>query len=586
MAGTAVRLAAGDVAQFDTYFNAFGVGKWLRHTTVRNLAVAVETHGHVRLEVVHDQVDRQPFVVAADEFCTTAPTEHELGLPPLDELGGGSMFVRVTCLDGFAGVHGGEWRTTDPPVRDARLGVVITTFNRPLHVRANIDHLVRAFGEVPELADRIDVVVVDNGRNLDLGTVAGSRITVLPNPNTGGAGGFARGLMHFRSSGDVSHVLFMDDDVNFDPEIVFRTLQVLTFATSSNLCVAGAMLDRDTPNELFEAGARYLGTSLNPNRAIGQGTNVEDWRNLLVAECERDPIDYGAWWFFAFGIGLTRDNPVPTFLRGDDVLWGLLHAGADTVTFNGIGLWHDGFERKNGPLAWFYETRNFALANVLAVPGYHWWHLFFRYLNLCARSLFSLKYASAANITFGMQEFLRGPEHWLALDQAELNERVAAFDGEHVERLTSELVKVDEMPVRRGLRRYTAALGSLALLGGHALPDSLDHKPLRAVPIQQRVLGASPGHGAILYRDGTGGYGFVAQRDRPRFFRLFADMVRTAAHIPRSFGALRRSYRAAYPEMVSDTYWQRQFGLEVTPTGSTSSPARPEAHDRPTRRPA
>ena len=73
-------------------------------------------------------------------------------------------------------------------------------------------------------------------------------------------------------------------------------------------------------------------------------------------------------------------------------------AGADTVTFNGIGLWHDGFERKNGPLAWFYETRNFALANVLAVPGYHWWHLFFRYLNLCARSLFSLKYASASTL--------------------------------------------------------------------------------------------------------------------------------------------------------------------------------------------
>ena len=42
--------------------------------------------------------------------------------------------------------------------------------------------------------------------------------------------------------------------------------------------------------------------------------------------------------------------------------------GSSAVTFNGIGLWHDGFERKNGPLAWFYETRNFALANVLAVP--------------------------------------------------------------------------------------------------------------------------------------------------------------------------------------------------------------------------
>ncbi len=487
--GDEVRLTAGDVVQFDTYFNVFSIGKWLRHTDLRDLSLALETRGHVRVEVVHDRIDRQPVVVADRDCCTATRTTHELPLPPLEELGAGSVFVRVTCLEGSARVHGGEWRTNDRPVRDARLGVVMTTFNRPLQVRANIDHLVRALGENPELSGRIDVVVVDNGRNLDLGNAGSNPITVLPNPNTGGAGGFARGLMHLRDLGQVTHVLFMDDDVSFDPEIVLRTLQVLSFAKSPTLCVAGAMLDRDAPNELFESGARYLGKSLNPNRAIGQGTDVEDWHSLLAAECGCDAIDYGAWWFVAFGIHLTRDNPVPTFVRGDDVLWGLLHTGTETVTFNGIGLWHDGFERKNGPLAWFYETRNFALANVLAVPGYHWWHLLLRYLNLCGRSLFSLKYASAANITFGMQEFLRGPEHWLALDQSALNERVAVFDGERVERLNEELVEVGELPVRRGLRRYAAALGSLTLLGGHALPHTLDRKPLRAVPIQQPRAG-------------------------------------------------------------------------------------------------
>ena len=162
-----------------------------------------------------------------------------------------------------------------------------------------------------------------------------------------------------------------------------------------------------------------------PTARSARASTLEDWHDLLVADREDEPIDYGAWWYFAFPIDITTDNPLPTFVRGDDVCWGLMHTHGHTVVLNGIGLWHDSFERKNGPLAWFYETRNFALASVLTEPGYRWWHLLLRYLNLCGRSLVSLKYASARNITFGMQEFLRGPEHWLALDQEALNDAVA-----------------------------------------------------------------------------------------------------------------------------------------------------------------
>jgi len=553
-------LTAGEIATFDTYFNAFGVGKWVRHTTVRRVSVAVGTRGPIRLEVVHDGVGRWPAVVAGGEFDSPGLQDHELVLPPLDDLGDGSLFVRATCLGERATIAEGAWYTADRPAREARLGVVITTFNRPDEVRASVRGLADAVRRDPALADRLDVVVVDNGRNLDLGGTGDLSVTVLPNPNVGGSGGFARGLMHLRDAGRATHALFMDDDVTFDPEIVERTLQLVSYASDPNLCVAGAMLDRSEPTKLFEAGAQFVGTSINPNRAPGQGLDLEDRHDLLVAEEERDPIDYGAWWFFAFPIALTRDNPLPTFVRGDDVCWGLLHAGSHTATFNGIGLWHEGFEHKNGPLAWFYETRNFALASMLAEPGYRWWHLLARYVDLCGRSLVSLKYASASNITSGMREFLRGPEHWLAVDQTALHAQVGAFEGERVEPLTEDLERVAELPVRHGLSRYTAALASVALLGGHLLPEAFDRRPLRAVPIQQRLLGAAPGRGAILYRDSTRRYGFVARRDRRRFFTLFGEMVRTAARIPVSFGQLRRDYHASYPEMVSDAYWRRQFG--------------------------
>jgi hypothetical protein len=377
--------------------------------------------------------------------------------------------------------------------------------------------------------------------------------------------------MHVRAAGRATHVLFMDDDVSFDPEIVFRTIALLSFANDPNLCIAGAMLASERPTELFEAGAQYRGRSLNPNRALGQGLDLEAVHDLLVAELDDDPIDYGAWWFSAFPVALTPDNPAPTFVRGDDVLWGLLHTREHTITSNGIGLWHEGFERKNGPITWFYETRNFALVGVLAVPGYRWWHALFRYVNLCARSLFSLKYASAANITFAMREFLLGPEHWMTNDQSALNDRVAGFDGERIEKLPPELCRVDDLPRPHGAGRVVAGVLSIGTLGGHLLPPALDRRPLGAVPLQHRVLGASPGHAAILYRDDDGTHGYLAPRDRRRFLALFGEMVRTAGRIPWSFGRVGRAYRRAYPQMVGDDYWRRQVDPDADELGDVAT---------------
>jgi glycosyltransferase involved in cell wall biosynthesis len=560
-----VRLGHDGSVRFDSYFNMLGVGKLLRHTTVQRAGLAVQVSGACRLEVVHDRLDQRGGTVVTSAVESSEPTWFDLALPPLQTLGGGALYLKVNGLDGSATLHDAFWRTPDQAGRSARLGIVITTFNRPQYVHANIRRLLDALADAPCYKDLLEVVVVDNGRNLGLVLRDGDPVAVLPNLNTGGAGGYARGLHHFRDRPDITHVLFMDDDVTFDPEIVFRTIQLLSFAKDPLLCVAGAMLREDVPTEQFEAGARFLAKAVYPTRAVGQGVDLTDWDNLLRAEETDDQVDYGAWWFFAFPVTLTSENPFPAFVRGDDVWWGLRHAGQHTVTFNGVGLWHGDFVFKNGPLSWFYDTRNFALISVLLIPGYQWWHLLWRYLNTCGRSLLSFKYTSAGHITDGLKEFLRGPEHWLALDQAKLNEIVASYDQERPKGLGPELMAVEDLPLHRRAKKAVLALLSAAVLGGHVLPGWMHRAPIGAAPMQDRALEAATLRKEILYRDNRRTEGFVARRDRRRFFSLLFEMIVTALRVPFRFGAVKRAYRDAYPRMVSDEYWKQQFSGQRVP---------------------
>ena len=81
---------------------------------------------------------------------------------------------------------------------------------------------------------------------------------MVPNPNLGGAGGFARGLWEHRRRGRATHVLFMDDDVAFEPEILARTVALLRFARRADLCIAGSMMRMDRPQIQFEAAKQKV----------------------------------------------------------------------------------------------------------------------------------------------------------------------------------------------------------------------------------------------------------------------------------------------------------------------------------------
>jgi GT2 family glycosyltransferase len=554
------RTGAGETTH-DTAFGAFHLGRWRRLTDVDRLAVTVSAPGARRAEVVAVAARRGPLgrrerVVAGVDLVGGTARLDLGGVRDPALRGAGVLWLRLLG-DGTPRLREARW-TTDSAGREVRLALSITTFKREDYVLPTIRRVLALVAAEPALRDSTRLVVVDNARSLCVDAPADAPIEVVPNPNLGGAGGFARGLMHARERGWATHVVFMDDDISLEPEALVRTMALLRHARDPRLCVHGAMLSEERRWMQFEAGSRYRWRSLYPLRAIGREDDLRD-RRLAVRDARERRFAYTAWWFTAFPVWLTRDYPLPVFVRGDDVGYGLMHTGRHTVTLNGVVVWHADFGLKNNPSSLLYEKRNFAIIDTLVFGRHRWWHLARRFVALSFRNLFSFRYASTEYMIRGMRAYLAGPAHLAALDHGAFHDAIRVVAEERPAPLGPELAAVGRSRPRPRALRLLGFLAAVPLLGGYLLPRALRSRRLRTAPIDSRAVGLAVRHDRILYRHDRLDEGFVCERDRRRFFLLLGEVGRVVLDLARHQRRLRRDWRAAYPGLVSADAWRRRF---------------------------
>ncbi|MFM9226765.1 MAG: glycosyltransferase, partial [Actinomycetota bacterium] len=473
-------------------------------------------------------------------------------------VGAESFYVAVTALADGVVVHGGEWVTRTAPVREVRLGVAITTFNRQQYVLATIASLVALEANDPAVCGRLRVVVVDNARNLEPEIPAGAPVRLVPNPNLGGAGGFARGLIEFREEGWSTHVAFMDDDIRLEPESILRTIALLSHAVSEDLCVHGAMISEEQPWMQFEAGSEYEFRSVYPLRAIGREVDLRTRADVVRDKIEPEIAD-SAWWYTVFPMHLGTENPLPVFVRGDDVAFGLMHTGRHTVTMNGIVVWHADFALKNNPTSLYYEIRNFALIDTLVFDDHKWWHLAWRYLGFGFRNAYSHRYASAEFMIRGMRDFLAGPAAWAGIDHAARHDEVRRVDEEKAGPLSADLSSLGFTAPRPKPVRLGGFILSPLTGAGRWLPRFMKSKGIGVAQIDVRAVGLAIRHDTILYRHPRVEEGFVCERDYKRFVAIQREVFATCWRLARTYRRLKRDYRAGYPDLVSDEAWKERF---------------------------
>lgn len=558
----------GGTVWFDTYMNLFNLGVWTRACRLGGLTLRLVGSGEVALQVIRARVPGETDILA-EHLLTLSEDGIDIDAGAL--LGGGDEIaaqVGVLTLrlvaQGAARLTAGGWltRTADP--KPVRLAISVTTFRREAEVAATAAR-VAAFLDAGGLAGtEAHLFVVDNG-----GSAAPAphpAVTLVTNPNLGGAGGFARGLA-CATDGGFSHCLFMDDDATFAMESLIRAVAVLRLARSPKAAVSGAMISEARKWVMWENGAvfnkmcapQFVGTDL---RDAYQVTRME----LQAARPKPDGF-YGGWWFFAFPVAEVSRWPFPFFVRGDDISFSLANK-FDTVTLNGVVSFQEDFSSKESPLTLYLDLRNHLHQHLvherLEIGA---WGTTKIALHFIARSIIRMHYDSAEAQLQAWDDVMKGPEFFAEnADMAKRRPEIAALARTEKWRDASQTGEVKEP--KEPSRAWGQALK--LTLNGHLIPFWKLIARSTAIPASHRgLIWPVWGKSRARFFSVDGLKSYEVTHSKTRFLKLTAGVVQRAIRWRAAYPALRAAHRKGYAEMAARPFWEVKFA----PSGSASAPA-------------
>ena len=570
----AAPLATGDRLDLDTYFNAFDERVWRRHATVGRLSLALALTGRALVQL---RRHAGTTTLLAEAITEDAVQSRSLLLPvpdPPHPRAAGRLSLEITALEDGVTLQSGAWLTDAAP-RDAGLAIVICTCNRDRPLEA----LLRTLAADLEAAAAVDALIVVNngapGLAARLDPALNPSLHIVEQLNIGGAGGFSRGLLEARAIRGITHAVLIDDDVALEPEAILRTSRFIRHAHADTV-LGGHMLDLFRPTILYEAGARIDPARLGliPQRLQSKLDTSADLDALL----EPTPVHYYGWWFMALPLALLDRHgwPMPCFIRGDDVEFGLrLHdAGVPSTTMLGVGIWHEPFTAKLGSWHLYYECRN-----MLALAA---WRLNLpraRLIRVVAgwitADLLTFRYQRAALLLRAIEDFLSGPT---ILDRdprtlhASLAETRAPFP---VGRIAHERVLPERTPPV-GPRHLPAFAAGVARAAFSELlrPDRAPGRTLRIAPRDHlwfRVRGADAIAVAEPWEVEQPLY--LRSRANARFLSRIA--LRLVLRLWREWPALGLAWCERLPIMTTEAAW-----LSYLATHAQSAPDGAEENRR------
>ncbi|NAZ38186.1 glycosyltransferase [Rubellimicrobium sp. CFH 75288] len=563
--GRTLLMGTGGQVRTDTYVNLLNLATWVGRCRIDRLALRLRGEGRLRAVLRHRPAGGGAPRPVLSEVLDLSPQGALLPLDGLLEALRGREGLLDATLEALEPVRLTEGAFLAPLPADAapiRLAAAVTTFRREAAVAETIARLGDFLeGEGRHLIAPGSVVrlfVVDNGRSLALGPREG--VTVIPNPNLGGAGGFARGLAAAEDWG-ATHALFMDDDAAFPAEAFLRTTAFLRLAREpGRAALAGAMVSAARPHAMWENGAVFDRAC----RPLFVGTDLRDPEEVARMELQaarpKPRGFYGGWWFFAFPLAALRHYPFPFFVRGDDISFSLAHA-FDIATLNGVVSFQDDFSAKESPLTLYLDLRNHLhhhlVHEALEIGPWGTARIALRFLG---RSICRMHYDSAEAQLAAWEDVMRGPGFFAA------NADLEAKRAEILRLVRSEawrplepgedphpLAPEGPPPVWRSrLAKWS--------LNGHLLPFWRRIAGAAAVPLDYRgLIWPLWGRSEVLFVDGERGRAYRVRHSKRRAFSVLARAAALTLRWRRRYNTLRAQHRAAYGVLAARPFWEARF---------------------------
>lgn len=535
---------------FDTYYNSFSISKWKSTTNISNLFFRIEFKGKLALTFVQHRLEHSSIKLYEVILDHDQLNQNTIELSFWSSLESGMLAVEIYSLTPSEISHA-CYLTSNQPINDVKLGIVVTTFNRQQYVTASIHRLTHDLLTDERFIGKILLFVVDNGQNLEVKTA--DQVTLIPNPNLGGAGGFTRGLMQLQDCGDYSHCLFMDDDATCEIESIRRTFRFLQYANNTSISVAGAMLCEDCKYIQYENGAKYKNGFLIP---INPRLDLRNLRELMINE-SNSRIDYAGWWFFAFPIHVVTHYAFPFFVKGDDWTFCLKHK-LELISMNGISTWQEDFKVKINPFTEYLYFRAFITSALLLDSRVSKYTLGKRFISYIFQNSCAYNYDRARAVCEAISDLLKGPSFWEAnVNMAKKRALIREFTLEERPEIIEETenLKVPRLKTRSNFSKFVR---QKFLLNGHLIPEFfLKNKRISKLDASNgpSIEGAFRQQ-AVLYYDYRTRKGYKVTHSKRRFFtNIFFGLVLYVNFIF-NFKSLRKTYRAAYPELTSRVFWE------------------------------
>ncbi|GHG05762.1 MULTISPECIES: glycosyltransferase [Amycolatopsis] len=564
----------------NTYFGRFPASYWQRWTNVSEVSVEAVVTGTGLLSMGASDVEGEPRVVAAEQIKDAKQAKVSL-TGKLDKFyDGGALWLDLETEGGQTlRVEQVRW-TVEAPEKIRPTAVTICTMNRADDCLKNLQALA---ADVSSL-DTLDAIyVADQGTDLvesrdgfeQVAKDLGDKLHYIKQPNLGGAGGFTRGLYEVAGHTATEHanVLFMDDDVLLEPDLVIR-MTAFSNRAAHPIIVGGQMLNLFHPNQLH-VGAEYARlNTLEPGQPVEHSLTTADLLGVdeetLKPNRQERRLDagYNGWWscLIPYEVVKATGYPLPFFFQWDDAEYSYRARahGFPTVTLPGAGVWHADFHMKD----WDEWHRYFNLRNSIITAALHSpfnLNLLSRVLIAqLVRYLLGMQYGLSATLIKAVEDFLKGPEI-LRDGGVEAMQEIRRIRENYPETkrhkaidvpgIASSDIGIINTPPRPTLQRVVLLRRVIDRVLGRSKFG------LGAVPIDEANWWHIAQFQTAVVTDASQEGVRVRSYDRVKMFALAKQGARVVQRLRKEGAAVQEQYKRAMPELTSRENWKRLYKL-------------------------